>query len=817
MSRRGRDRRWRVLAPLLAIAAALGFRAAAAPFDLAGPALDITVTRDGRTLPIAQVPNLAEGDQIAVTPQLPPGEAARYLLVAGFLRGATNPPPEAWFSRTEAWKPAARLVVTVPAGAEEALVFLAPQTGGDFRTLVSAVRARPGAFVRAAQELGQASLDRSRLDVFTAEVTRLGQADPARLATASPLLARSLGIRIDATCLKKVTETQASCLTQDRDGLVLDDSSRASTLQTLASGYSAELVRELSSTPWAGSGNYSPYVASLFDVLHLLDATRTAKYQYIPALSVLAGERMSLLLNAPPSFRNPQSVLVSALPPIEAEAPPRLRPVEPSAVYCAARPDLVLPMEGAPLVFSTGHAHGLRVRLAGRSGPVELPARADPARGGVVLDASAAAGRTDLGPEGQLVGEWGFTPLVGPQLQFATPRSQAWRTKGGGRPSLVVGQESTLQLSGEATACVESVRLQAPSGEETQVPWSAVSPDELTVRLPPRPPGAGDFKLLIRAFGLKAPDALPLGLYARPSQIAELAFHQGDRSAVLTGERLDEVQDVLIEGARFAPAGGADPELRLELATGEGERLARLSAGDPIAGQARLKDGRSVAFRATVAPPRPQVSIISRHLQSEGSPAGLPIRLAGADTVPRRSKLTFAVRAAAPAVFTGRETLEVETGQGAFSTELNAADGLMLQDPQVAVASLDVQKRFAASAFGPLRFRIVKDSVASDWLPLGVLVRLPEVTGVACAGGAEPTCALKGSNLFLIAAVSASPTFEGAMEVPDGFAGDALTVPRPRGGQLYLKLRDQPGAIDTLLVAGPASSPTTSPNRRRRD
>ncbi len=32
-------------------------------------------------------------------------------------------------------------------------MFLAPETGGDFKTLKSAVRGRPGAFVRASQDL----------------------------------------------------------------------------------------------------------------------------------------------------------------------------------------------------------------------------------------------------------------------------------------------------------------------------------------------------------------------------------------------------------------------------------------------------------------------------------------------------------------------------------------------------------------------------------------------------------------------------------------------------------------------------------------
>lgn len=793
---------WRNVALLFSVIVATAFGAAAAPFDLAGPALRVSVTRDGRTLPISKVPNLEAGDQLTITSELPQGEAVRYLLIAGFLRGATNPPPDSWFARTAAWKPGASLKITVPDGAQEALVFLAPQTGGDYRTLVGAVRARPGAFVRAAQELGQASLDRSRLDVFTAQVAGINQTEPAKLQAASPLLARSLGVKIDQACLKKVAETQASCLTQDRDALVLDDSTRASTLESLASGYSAELVRELSSTPWAGAGNFSPYVASLLDIVHLFDQSRTAQYQYIPALSVEDGDRFALLLNAPPSFRNPQSVLVAALPRVGAETPPRLHPVDPAAVYCAARADLVLAMDGAPLVYSTGYAHDLAVRLTGKSGDLNLPGRADPARGGVVVDASSAAGHADLSDEGQLVGSWGFGAFEGPKLRFVTPKPQIWKAKGSAQASLIVGQESTLLLAGNDSACIESVRLQTPAAGETPLNWSASAPDELTVHLPPKPVGGGEFKLLIRTSGLKSADVVPLGLYSKPSEIDDFVFHAGDRSAQLTGARLDEIQEVMVEGARFTPLLGAlNADSQLDLVLADGQTLAPLSAGDAISGQARLKDGRSIGFRATVAPARPQVAVINRNLQTEPSGEGLSIRLGGKDAMPRRSKLTFAVRAEPPLSFTGRETVQIETANGAFATELNAAEGLMLQDPQVAVASLDLQKKFVASAFGPLRFRIVKDQVASDWQPLGVLVRLPQVTGISCGAGKQAGCILKGENLFLIGAVATSPTFQNAVSVPDGLSADTLQVPRPHGRKLYLKLRDDPASVSTLALS----------------
>src|ERR1700753_3273962 len=74
-----------------------------ARFDLAGPKIDVHVTRSGKTLPIAQVPNLQPGDKIWLRADLPPTQSVHYLLVAAFLRGTTNPPPEDWFFRIGAW------------------------------------------------------------------------------------------------------------------------------------------------------------------------------------------------------------------------------------------------------------------------------------------------------------------------------------------------------------------------------------------------------------------------------------------------------------------------------------------------------------------------------------------------------------------------------------------------------------------------------------------------------------------------------------------------------------------------------------------
>src|SRR5580693_158064 len=201
-------------------------RADAAAFDLAGPRLEITVTRSGNMLPIADVPNLQPGDRLWIHPDFPESQSVHYLLIVAFLRGSTNPPPENWFIRVESWDRRTReegIVVTVPTEAQQTLLFLAPETGGDFNTLRGAVRGRPGAFVRASQDLNQASLDRLRLEKYLSDVKQTSDLDPKALQERSKLLARSLNIRLDQQCFDKPTEQQGPCLTQNTDLLILND------------------------------------------------------------------------------------------------------------------------------------------------------------------------------------------------------------------------------------------------------------------------------------------------------------------------------------------------------------------------------------------------------------------------------------------------------------------------------------------------------------------------------------------------------------------------------------------------------------------
>src|ERR1700727_734592 len=102
------------------------FRRSRLAGTLAGPKVDVHVTRAGKTLPIAQVPNLQPGDKIWLRADLPPTQSVHYLLVAVFLRGTTNTHPDNWFFRIQTWDKRIReegTTIVVPNEAQQAILF----------------------------------------------------------------------------------------------------------------------------------------------------------------------------------------------------------------------------------------------------------------------------------------------------------------------------------------------------------------------------------------------------------------------------------------------------------------------------------------------------------------------------------------------------------------------------------------------------------------------------------------------------------------------------------------------------------------------
>ena len=786
--------------------------AEAAAFDLAGPSIEVEVTRGAATLPIAKVPNLAVGDRIWMKLDVPAGQTAHYLMVATFLQGATNPPPKDWFFRCVTWAGKCSrdgMTVTVPVGAQQLLVFLAPHTGGDFKTLVNAVRGRPGAFVRTSQDLNQASLDRSRLETYLAVVRGLGDTDPARLKDAAPLLARSLAIKVDEKCLGRIAVLQAPCLAQGREALILDDGHSASIAQQLTSGPASDLAMEAINTPQLRSGYYGPFIGSIFDIARIFDSFHTAQYQYFPALTSAAGRRLSLTLNAPPSFHDPKSVLVVALPAVEAPQYPPLHAAGPDAALCASKDVLVLPVEGAPLVFATEYAHDTVLHFVDRDGTSsDAPARADPARGGFVLPAAALRALVERDPlKATLRARWGFEPFEGPSFRFADPSDGTWHLKSGESSDLIIGRPATIDLQADSISCLDQITLVDAASGQSRAAWKATAPGTVAVTLPLQDVKPGALTLTISQFGGRDPQLIPLRAFSEAAHLERFTLHAGDGEGVLDGNRLDEVQSLLLKTTTFLPG---------TLATHDGhDQLTMLSADDGVAalrpGDAKqatvtLKDLRSYPVRVLIDAARPTATLISKSVQPPASPAGNGIRLGSPREVPLQAQLTFSIRARSPQTFTHEDKLEVGLADSTASVILPVgAGGMTLQNTGVAVVTLNPLERFGDSAFGALRFRRLMNGVAGDWQPLVTLVRVPEIAAVDCPPSPTTDCSLSGTHLYLLDSVSGDAQFTAPRKVPDGFTDQTLTIPRPHDGKLYVRLRDDPAVISVVMV--PSAEP----------
>ena len=842
------SRRSRIFAtlPALLLACPLLHAADPARFDLAGPKVDVHVTRAGKTLPIAEVPNLQPGDKIWLHADLPPTQSIHYLLVAAFLRGTTNPPPDTWFTEIQTWNKKVRaegVTITVPAEAQQVLLFLAPETGGDFSTLRSAVRGRPGVFVRASQDLIESGFEQARIETYLAAIRRVPPDDPAALAKHSDLLSRTLNLKPNGDCFKRPLEAQATCLTQAGNQSLLDDG-HGQTVADALNGPNSDFINQASNTTLMGAGTYSAYVGAIVDLIRITSGLHTAKYQYIPAIAFPDGDALNLRLNTPPSFQNPKSVIVIGLPAIQAAVPPPLRPSDPKQVNCLLKPKVVLAMEGAPLVYATAFAHDLVLQLDGlgagpNSSSTDIPVTPDAFQGGLVLAPASARKALPLSSDpdstlppdprsaspalnpvasapsstvsGTILGYWGFDQFKVPAVALQNVPGKDWKLADG--DLLIAGRENHLMLSSTGVACVEKISLDTTAGGQVETKWKAADkPSTLAVTVSLKSADPAAMHLSIKQFGDTKDDTLAAKTYSEPARLNTLELHAGDTTADLTGSSLDQVEKLAISNLIFTPAPPSTPsnqdtatpmpapsnsESQVRFTLPPKSQAPRFRVGERLTADLSLKDGRTLTLPVTVAPPRPAVTLLSKNIGQAGNS---PIHLVGQDDLPINQQFTFSMKSAM--AFPRGGQIEVASADDTLHTMLNVAGGsLVLQNPHTLLATLDPLKAFGTSAFGPLRLRPVSpDGTTGDWIPLATLVRLPTFTELRCPVDPSQPCTLDGADLYLVDSLSTDAAFTNPTTVPEGFVGASLTLPRPPKTGFFLRLRDDPTAANIVTM-----------------
>ena len=823
-----------VAACFFTISMTTALRADNARFDLEGPKIDIRVTRGSATLPISQVPNLQPGDKIWIKADLPASQSNHLLLIVAFLRGTTNEPPDDWFTKIETWdkKNAEGTSVTVPAEAEQAILFVAPETGGDFNTLRSAVKGKPGLFIRADADLNEASFEQQRIERYLAAMKTVSQTDVKAIQEHSAKLASALALKPNADCFKKPVEQQVNCLTQASAPVLLDDGHGQSIAEAVSSGASSDFINAASYTQPVGAGLYSAYVGAVVDLVHLVSLMRTAQYQYIPAISFPQSSTLNLKLNAPPSFHKPESVIVIGLPAIQKAMPPPLRPDDPEQVACLLQPKMTLLLEGAPLVFSTNFAHGLVLHLNRTGALAELPLIPEAFEGGLTVtneqqrevlnvakfhDDSSQPKKADvkIGTGGDLTitgtvrGYWGFDAFEGPTLTLQQVAGKDWKIVSD--TPLFAGQDNHLTLKGSGTACVQHIALTNKENVDLDIPFKPAPgkdvKDTLVLDISLKKVQPGGYPLAIQQYGDSHTEKVSLTAYTGDIHLDGLKIHQGDNAAIITGEGLKEVVSAQIDNQTFMPADSGNDDRTVHL-----NARAGVSPGDGKDATVKLKDGRTMTVKISVQAPRPSLTLLSFNDKPVQLSGALSVTLGAKDDLSLNGKLTFVVQT--KDVFPRKQTIEVATVGGSVHTSLSLADSdLVLQDEHTAIATLDPLKAFGQSAFGKLQMRpVAEDSTPGDWTALGTLVRTPQITAIHCTTAVAPTCVIDGSGLFLVRSFSAGKDFAKRIEVPTGFAESTFIVPTPTDGTtLYLELRDDPDAVAAITFPAPVQKPVSAP------
>ncbi len=566
---------------------------------------------------------------------------------------------------------------------------------------------------------------------------------------------------------------QFTCLTQTGSQIVLDDGN-GQTIANVLNGPTSDLISQASYTTAAGGGLYSAYVGAIVDVVRIMSNLHTAQYQYIPAISFPQDDAMNLRLNTPPSFHNPKSVLVIALPAVQPAVTPPLRPADPNEITCLIKPTVVLPIEGAPLVFSEDFAHNLVLHLntpPGAPSEPDIPLTPDAYYGGLVLQKdqqhhiplhdptpllpASSAAHTEPNPfanpslaphpsapsakpqpkpvllSGVILGRWGFDSFTGPTVQLQQLPGSDWTIvppSAAGKEAtydLIAGHTATLLLNSTGSACVHSVT--ANPGGQTPFPVAfdrKPKPDQpnlLALTLPlERNLTPGDLHLAIQQYEQPKPDELAARTYSEPATVSNIELHASDKSLVVTGTRLGLIDKITVGDLVFSPAPDASYDTQpadsavpgtLHFAMAPNVPVPSTHVGEALTASIALRDSRVLSVPLTVSASRPVITLLRKSALADAR--NTDINLSNPDDLPLSSMLTFTLKS--PDRFPRNGEIEIETLDGTLRTVLTLAPsgGLLLQDPHTIVATLDPLRSFGPSAFGALRMRAVYPAATS--------------------------------------------------------------------------------------------------------
>ncbi len=213
------------------------------------------------------------------------------------------------------------------------------------------------------------------------------------------------------------------------------------------------------------------------------------------------------------------------------------------------------------------------------------------------------------------------------QLPVRIGRSSRPRTLEKSPPhDLIAGRTATLLLNSTGSACAHTITAN-PDGESPfPVPFKPQpqpdQPNIIALTLPlEHDLTPGDLHLAIQQYDQPKADQLSARTFSEPATVTALELHAGDKTLVVTGTRLGEIEKITLGDLVFSPAPDASYDTQLPDSASAGTLHFSLPVrvpvpsthvGEKLTASIALRDNRTLSVPVVVSAPRPVIALLRK-------------------------------------------------------------------------------------------------------------------------------------------------------------------------------------------------------------
>lgn len=440
---------------------------------------------------------------------------------------------------------------------------------------------------------------------------------------------------------------------------------------------------------------------------------------------------------------------------------------------------------------------------------------------------------TDL--EMEISGTRGFNEIKSPKflLPISSAGGNGWQIKAESQKTFAVGgkRKVTLQNPVGGCRCLQSITFKPASGASFVFDANSkggaleFSSDNKEVSFEIDATGfqPGQGQIELRTYGNQSPITLLVKLYPLPPGITDFKMAKGDNQAIVTGERLEQIQYIKINGKRAKTLPNQNQinnQINNQKTFVFEDANARQTDGTVLL-EIGLEDDRSYQYPKTftASPARPLIAaneageiegtVISSNSAIKDKAGSAQLDLSKYPVIPvDAAGLSVTVQNKLTDYDFKQENLSVETriekSQSGDANSPKAAFEVLDSNTLKINFTLNEQiRKFLGGR--RLQFRIRdKERGDSDWYTIKqTFVRVPQIESVKCTGEMNGQCKLTGQGIDYISQVSVDggknwfPENNASLQTQPSADGktQALIPLLTDKNLLQIKLRDFPKTV----------------------